>query len=371
MKRQQPTRFNPFWLLFLTALLVLLPASVSAGKTEIKALYLPLADHYPGIVAYESYRSKMKKADFKIIQVKSPLLLRAYFRSKDVDMAFIISPMAMDMFANNPNFRWISLIHRDGNALAINDHLNKYAQLPIERSKRKPNATIAHAITEAYEKTGKPVEIGVASFLTTHIVVLYKYLKDNGLQMNMGFGTNRKALVIEIAPPRSPAFLNRKNSRNQPAAFEQSLPWADIVETEGYGHVAWYSKDVMKWPKGHVECIIIATDRAIREKRAALREVVHYIHMAGLDIERARIKDKKQMRTISNIIHRHIPAHTRDAIAQSLRADLNVINYYNLNVDKAGLKQIMDYAVEGEILKNTININHFADTTFSTEITIH
>ncbi len=46
-----------------------------------------------------------------------------------------------------------------------------------------------------------------------------------------------------------------------------------------------------------------------------------------------------------------------------------MINYKHLNVDKTGLKQIMDYAVEGGILKKTIDIEAFADESFATRIT--
>lgn len=364
-------RNHLFIIMLLVSFAVLFPPNETIGKDKIKALYLPLADHYPGIVAYEAYRARMKEADFEIISMPSPFLLRAYFRSKDADMAFIISPMAMDMFVENPNFRWISLIHRDGNALAINHKLNQMVNLPIERKNRLPNNAFANAVTEIKRETGKPVEIAVASHLTTHIVVLYKYLKDHGLEMNMGYGMDKDVLAIEVPPPESPAFLNRKNSRNQPAAFEQSLPWADIVETQGNGNVAWYSKDVMIWPNGHVECIIIAKDRAIREKREALLEVIYYIHKAGVDIEEARREGRQSLLRISKMIRKHIPAHTEDAIAQSLSSDLNVINYYNLNIDKGGLKQIMDYAVEGGILEESININHFSDPSFSTTITVH
>ncbi|MCP3924384.1 MAG: hypothetical protein GY714_17555 [Desulfobacterales bacterium] len=35
-------------------------------KKIITAIYIPLADHYPGIVAYEKYKGKMKKADYRI-----------------------------------------------------------------------------------------------------------------------------------------------------------------------------------------------------------------------------------------------------------------------------------------------------------------
>lgn len=119
-----------------------------------------------------------------------------------------------------------------------------------------------------------------------------------------------------------------------------------------------------------MECIAIAADKAIKEKREALREVIYYLHKAGLDIEAARKKGSDAMIPISDMIRKHIPEHTREAIIQSLRPDLNVINYYNLNVDKAGLKQIMDHAVKGGILKKPINIDAFADPGFSTKITV-
>lgn len=47
----------------------------------------------------------------------------------------------------------------------------------------------------------------------------------------------------------------------------------------------------------------------------------------------------------------------------------NVINCRHLNLEKAGLKQIMDLAVEGGILKKAIAIDAFADESFATEIT--
>ncbi|MEA1967229.1 MAG: ABC transporter substrate-binding protein [Thermodesulfobacteriota bacterium] len=343
--------------------------SAASEKETIKAIYIPLADHYPGIVAYEKYKDKMEKADYKIERMKSWSLLRAYFMSGEVDMAYLVCPMAMDMFAENPNFRWVSLLHRDGNALAINELLNADVNLPEKRISRKPDHKVAEAFTAAKKRTKEPVECGVPSLLATHTVVLYKYLKDHGIEMNFGVGKDKDVLAIAVPPPESPAFLKKNNARNVPASFEQSLPWADVVETQGFGHVAWYSKDVMPWPNGHVECIAIATDKCIKEKTAALGEVIYYIHQAGLDIEAARRKGGSDMIAISDMIRRHIPEHNQEAIIQSLRPDLNVINYFNLNVDKAGLKQIMDYAVEGGILKKAINIDEFADESFSTKIT--
>ncbi len=253
----------------------------------------------------------------------------------------------MDMFAEQPNFGWVSLMHRDGNALAINDELNAYVNLPDERLSRKPDNKVAQAYAQARQKIGAPTECAVPSLLSTHAVVLYKYLADFDKTLGLGYGPEADVVAIEVAPAKSPAFIKKQNSRGIPSSFEQSLPWSDVVETKKFGHVAWYSKDVMPWKHGHVECIAIATDESIRTKKAALQEVIAGIHQAGMDIEQARVAGGAALREISDMIRKHIPKHNEEAIIQSLRPDLNVINFKNLNIDREGLRQIMTYAVEG------------------------
>ena len=110
------------------------PEVASGARKTIKAIYIPLADHYAGIVAYEKYRDQMQYADYQVEMIPGPALVRARFREEDADMAFNVCPMVMDMFAEKPDFRWVSLIHRDGNALAINEMLNQYHYSPKWKS---------------------------------------------------------------------------------------------------------------------------------------------------------------------------------------------------------------------------------------------
>lgn len=337
------------------------------ARSKVHALYIPLADHYAALVAYERYRHEMQYADFQIEQMKNWNLLRAYFQSGEVDMAYVMSPLAMDMYLEKPDFRWVGLMHRDGNALAINHLLKEKVELPVSRKDRKPNAQLAQVLKSSYRTSGFSTEIGMPHLLATHSVVLYRYLKNHGIKMSLVPNMPAEVLAISVAPPSAPAFIKGKSNRAQPAAFEQSLPWADIVETGGYGHVAWYSKDVMPWRHGHVECIALATDRAIANKFEAIKEVMAYIHKAGQDIEQARLKGGGLLDDVVAIVRLHIPAHTREAIIASLDPKLRVINYEYLNIDKAGLKQIMDFAVEGGILKKAIDIDRFADTRFNIE----
>lgn len=334
-------------------------------KQPIKALYIPLADHYAALVAYERYKDQMIYADFEIIQMKNWDLLRAYFQEGNADMAYVMSPLAMDMYNKQPDFKWIGLMHRDGNALAINDLIKDKINLKQDRNDRKPDNQVAMALAELHKSQNKSTHIGMPHLLSTHSVVLYKYLKNHDLQLTFTKNNSVAVQAIAIAPPKAPSFILGQSNRAIPAAFEQSLPWADIVETEGFGYVAWYSKDVIEWENGHVECIAIATDRAIENKYLATKEVMDFIKIAGADIEKARETGGVELDKIVKIVQKHIPMHSKEAIIASLAPDLRVINFQELNIDKPGLKQIMDLAVEAKILKSGIDIDAFSAPQFN------
>lgn len=365
------TQFNRLCLLLIA--ITITCGDAMAERQRIKAIGIPLADHYAGIVAYEKYRNQMQFADYQIKILPGPGLVRAYFRSEaDADIAFNVSPMVMDMFAKKPDFRWVSLIHRDGNALAINELMNEVVNLNFDQKERLPNNQVANAISLIRQKSNRPIEIAIPHLMATHTTILYKYLRDNGVSIGFRPHENKDVVLKVVKPPESPVYLQKQASHFRHAAFEQSLPWAEVVETDGYGYVAWYSKDVMKHQHGHVECIIIAKDEVIANKAEALREVIHYIHRAGRDIELARRHGGDAMEEIVDMVRRHIPAHTRRAIIESLRIDLNVINYMNLNVDanaKESFRDIMELALEAGFIKEKIDINKLADDQFSSDIT--
>lgn len=352
----------------ITLLSLLISSSLYAKRAKVNALYIPLADHYAALVAYERYAPSMKYADFNIIQIKNWDLLRAYFQNGEVDMAYVMAPLAISMFNEKPNFRWIGLMHRDGNALAVNELLTKELTLTKKHINRKPSAQLAQSLKAAYAKNKKSTQVGLPHLLSTHTVILYRYLKEHNASLTLSPNHTADALAVSIAPPKAPAFIKVKSRKATPAALEQSLPWSEIVETDKYGKIVWYSKDVMPWKHGHVDCISIATDKAIKEKFQAIKEVQYYLHKAGDDIEKARKTGGKALDEIILSIRKHIPQHTTEAIKSSLQSDLNAINYTHLNVDKKGLKLIMDYAIEGNILKKGLNIDRFADERFKIEL---
>lgn len=351
--------------LFLCLWVSLLNAQNSLQKDSVEALYLPLADHYAAIIAYERYCDDMVYANFSLRRMKNWDLLRARFLDEQADMAFVMAPLAVAMFQKKPIFRWVGLMHRDGNALAVNNLLAMQLEIHSEKGLRKPDSSFANSVKTLFELSGKPIEIGVPHIQSTHSVVLYRYLKEHGLSINIK-NKHRGAAVTatEVSPSLAPAFVIGSSNRAKAAGFEQSLPWTEIVEQNRSGSVVWYSKDVMTHKEGHVECIALATDNAIAQKKRAIQEVMAYIRKAGEDIEVARREGGAALDTVVTEIQKHIPAHKREAIIASLDHDLNLINYQNLEIDKEGLSQIIEWAIDGEILDSVIDIEVFADTSF-------
>ncbi|MEA2029724.1 MAG: ABC transporter substrate-binding protein [Campylobacterota bacterium] len=339
-------------------------------KVKIKAVGIPLADHYAAIIAYEKYRDSMQKAKFELKILPGPNLVRRYFRSMpDTDIALTVAPMVMDMFAQKPNFRWISLLHRDGNALVVNNMLAKEIKID-DKNLTVSNSYFANSIKNYVKEHNRPIEIAIPSLLATHTTILYKYLKDHNL--TMGLYSNDDDVKLHIVKPlRSIAYLKSNSHRQTPVAFEQSLPWPQIVQSQNSGKIVWYSKDVMRHDKGHVECIIIAKDSSIIHKKEALKEVIYYIHRAARDIEEAR-NNPQTLESIIQIIRKHIPAHTPQAIKESLRSDRVGINYLNLNIDanaKKSFKEIMELAFEAGFIKSKIDIEALANQSFDSNIT--
>jgi NitT/TauT family transport system substrate-binding protein len=75
------------------------------------------------------------------------------------------------------------------------------------------------------------------------------------------------------------------------------------------------------------------------------------------------------MDEIITMIRRHIPEHTPESIRASLDSDLNAINYRHLNVDKEGMRQIMQLSVEAGMIHEGVDLDAFADETFATDLT--
>jgi NitT/TauT family transport system substrate-binding protein len=315
------------------------------------------------------------EADFEIERMPSWQVLRAAFREGRADMAFIICPEALQMFSERPDFRWVGLLHRNGNQLIINRELAQHIELAENPKDRKPDGQVAEWLLQGMQSGNENVYCGLPAPRATHSVVFYKYLRDHDLKMGTTrLGTDGEVTTEIVRPGEATAYMRKRNNRSEMACTQQSLPWGDVIEERGDGKIAWYSKDVLVWPNGHVECIVIASDKALREKRAAVVEVLQAINQAGKELETARKGDEALMGRLVGYIQEHVPEHSRTGILDALDIERGGIRYDHLSVDDnavGSLREIMSLAIEAGILEEYVDLESFAIKQLETEGTVH
>lgn len=349
----------------LTALLAGAMGQASA-KEPIVALYLPIIDHYSVLLAHQRYGKQMKDADFSVQQMPGFNELRQKFESGEADIAVLTAPLALDMYQGKPNFQVVALAHRNGSALSVNSAFAKLLTLPTDRADRKPGDEFAQAVKKLADKAGNPVTLGVPTLQSTHALVMYKYMKDHGVKMITPKDPSGVMVAKQVPPTRSADYLKAAGALGQGAVTVQSQPWGDVFESSGIGNIVWYSKDVMKQPKGHVECIVIASANAIKNKRAALAEVIESIHRAGGDLQSAiGVGDREVLPIASAISEAYVPTHKPEVITASMSKTIGAIGFNDLNVDMDGLKQLQDLGLASGFQKAPVDLDKFADRSFS------
>ena len=353
--------------LLLAALLAGAAAPVGA-KEPIVALYLPIIDHYSVLLAHQRYGKQMKEAEFSVLQMPGFNELRQKFESGEADIAVLTAPLALDMYLGKPNFQAVALAHRNGSALSVNATFAKLLTLAPERAERKPGDEFAQALKKLAEQSGNPITLGVPTLHSTHTLVMYKYMKDHGVKMITPKEPSGVMVAKQVPPPRSADYLKAAGALKQGAVTVQSQPWGDVFESSGIGSIVWYSKDVMKQPKGHVECIVIASANALKNKRAALAEVIEGIHRAGADLQAAiGVGDSEVLPIASAISASYVPAHKPEVITASMSKSIGAISFNDLNVDMDGLKQLQDLGLASGFQSGAVDLEKFSDRSFASK----
>ena len=89
------------------------------AKEELRVGYLPILDHLPLFVSHSRDNDKYELIDVKPRKFKSWGRITGAFNNGSIDAAFILSPLAMDMYNKKKNLKVVLLAHRDGSAITV------------------------------------------------------------------------------------------------------------------------------------------------------------------------------------------------------------------------------------------------------------
>jgi NitT/TauT family transport system substrate-binding protein len=314
---------------YFTVIILLL--SLSFGHTlladrrvPLQVGYLPILDHLPLLVSHAK-----DNCAFEQVEVK-PKLFKAWgemvgaLKAGIIDAAFILSPLAMDLFNQGVEIKTVLLAHRNGSVIII-----------------KTGSTIRSAA----DLNGKA--IAIPDRKSTHTALLNHYLMSAGISL-------KDITPKVIAPPN----MIKAMKLGRIDAFIVAEPFGAKAQYNGIGKILVLTKDIID---NHVECIIVVNQRVIKNHRAAIQEWVNSLIRVGKWIDKDKMENGSKQ--VAKITAKMYFPHSRETVIRGLQNPSNRISFSDLNPARDDFQIIVDISQQANMI-DKVDLDAFIDDSF-------
>lgn len=248
--------------------------------------------------------------------------------ARKIDATFMIVPLAMKLVADGQPVKIVYLGHRDGSALVVG------AQSPVQ---------------DFTQLAGKRVAIP-SRFSNQHLL-MQRMLKKNGMAKDA-------ITLVEMAPPEMPGAL----AANAIDGYIVGEPHCAKAEMEGYGRVLYFMKDL--WPD-FISCGLVVRQEVINERPELVQELVDGIAASGLwledDVEDGAAHRKQAAAVVGKLYYNQKP----ELLEWVLTRPLDRVRYDDLLPPRENFDEIMDLAVEMNVIQKRMAFEEYCDTRFA------
>ncbi len=226
-------------------------------KPTIKIGHLKLTDHLVLGVTRDKLESGQEKLEYASLETQyyagwNPL--KDALKEGSVDGAFILAPLAMDLFSAGAKIRLVLFGHRDGSVIIKNKRAN---------------------IQKIEDFKGKTVLI--PHYLSIHHLIFDRLLREKGLSVGIG-----KDVTFETVAPSDIPEIVAWDEEGAIGGFIVAEPYGSQVVMAGDGEEFALSKDI--WPK-HPCCILVMKDEIVGKYPDAVQELTNSFVQSGFFIE--------------------------------------------------------------------------------------
>lgn len=288
----------------------------SSAQNEVKTVkigYLPITHALPLFIENDLSANDSKNFKVELVKFGSWTELSDAVNTGQVDGASMLIELAMKSKERGIDLKTVALGHRDGNVVVVSKDITQVADL------KGKTFVIPHR-------------------LSTHNVLLYKMLKENGL-------TASDLNIVELPPPEMPAAL----SEGRISGYIVAEPFGAKSVATGKGKVLFESQDL--W-KDSVCCGLVLRNDFIKNNPTVAAEFVKEYVKAG---EKAESKDSEVL---------GIAAKYMKVEPDVLNLSLQWISYDNLKLGEKDYNELSKYLVEMGQLKNPPKYSEFVDNSF-------
>ncbi len=279
------------------------PVNPESRDTMLRVGFLPITCHL--ICPVTAARLKGSDQEFRTIKFSSwPDMIDAV-RGGEIDIAFILAPIAIALREQGVRIKIVLLGHRDGTALVVSNRsgIRTISQLEGRR-------------------------VGIPIRFSTQNLELLKLCTQAGVDINT-------MDILEIPPPDMPSALDSGGID----AYIVGEPYAAQAELSGTGRVLAQMKDVAP---GFISSVVIVREAAMRKSRKRIRRLIREFFASARWIE----------------AHRHLAAKTGAAayglpeglIDYVLTSPKDRVSYRNLVPDPAEISAIANEMIHWGLL---------------------
>lgn len=299
-------------------------------KKKIKIGHLKITDHL--VLGVSKYRadngsSKLNTMDLRTMAYVGWNEISEAMCDGTLDGAFMLAPLAMDLFKSGEKIKLILLGHKNGSILIKNKTAN---------------------IKTVEDFKGKIVIIPYQ--LSIHNMLFHKMLAEKGLSVGAG-----KDVSLETMAPSQIAEAIKLDDTGEIGGFIVAEPFGSQVVKAGLGEELALSKDI--WPN-HPCCVLVVKDDLINNNSDAVHELADSLVKSGQFIE----SNKKEASVIgASFLNQDV-----DVIEKVLTQPKDRITTHELMPVIDDLDKIQEYMItKMNAVKGKIDLEKFIDFTFA------
>lgn len=287
-------------------------AAPNASFKGLKIGYLPISDHLLVI------SQTLQNSAFSPLKFPSWADLSAALRAKQLDGAFILTPLALKLKSQGLDLKAILAAHRNGSALVVDKSINS----------KDTNAL-------------KGLRIAIPSRFSTHYLLLAKLLKQSNLSIN-------DVKLIDMAPPEMYAALSAKRID----AYIVAEPFCINSELKKAANIFRLSKDISP---NHICCVLTFHNEILNKYNAEITKLVGEFLTTASSV-------KKDIKATSNLATKYLGQ--KPEVFENLLSQGDRVTYENLALSEEDIKSTINDMKSFGIGELNIAYKDFVDNSF-------
>ncbi|MCD4675384.1 MAG: ABC transporter substrate-binding protein [Desulfobacula sp.] len=314
---------------------------VMGGRVELNVAHIQITDH----LALGALKHRIDQGDVEPEYFDLTTSLKAGWNpiqegleNGEIDCAFVLAPIAMDLFAYDSPIKLVLFAHKNGSTFVRSRHYD-------------------HRF-DSLQSFYKYKVVDIPHKMSVHHMLAHQFLKELGLKPGV---PGKKAINVrfEVVPPVKMPDIMKDNE--DVAGFMVAEPMATKAIVNEIGNLEFYSAS--RWDN-HPCCIVAMQEDFIQQYPDAVSEFVSLLVDTGEYIENDKIR---AARIAVNFLEPEGKLGLNPEVLKNVFSQPQAIRWDGLYPDVEGLDKVQQYMHDVMEIGKIIDLDKFIETSFADE----